>query len=218
MASGVLFIVCAITALLWKVSRQSARIGEMRIRIAELSGQGAPGPIGPPGPSGPTGPPGPAGPQGAIGLTGSIGPAGPQGAIGPQGATGSAGLTGPAGPAGPVGPIGLTGLIGPTGPMGPPADDSSPCQVATGGRFSGWQSIDASGTADQDGFFLCTSGHNTDMIGYTSGVKRFFDSRRDKYGQGSNTALMPVMKEESYAIHGAQMVWFMGMPQLTLKR
>ncbi|KAK3836703.1 MAG: hypothetical protein J3R72DRAFT_450327 [Linnemannia gamsii] len=77
--------------------------------------------------------------------------------------------------------------------------------------FDGWQSLSPSGRVDRDGFLLCTSRLNTDMIGYTSNVQRFSDSKRDKHGQGSNSVLMPVMENETYEVQGADRVWFMGL-------
>ncbi|KAK5827644.1 hypothetical protein F5H01DRAFT_409425 [Linnemannia elongata] len=83
--------------------------------------------------------------------------------------------------------------------------------------FTGWQNIPASGHADRDGFLLCNSHFNADMIGFTSGVQRFYDSRRDKYGQGNNSVLMPVMEGEEYNIQGAERVWFMGLRRFNVR-
>ncbi|KAF9128807.1 hypothetical protein BGX30_014196 [Mortierella sp. GBA39] len=77
--------------------------------------------------------------------------------------------------------------------------------------FTGWQNLPASGHANRDGFLLCTSHFNSDMVGSTSGVQRFHDSRRDKYGQGVNSVLMSVMEGEAYNVQGAERVWFMGL-------
>lgn len=44
--------------------------------------------------------------------------------------------------------------------------------------LDGWQSFPA-GRADRDGFLLCTSRFNTDMVGFTSDVQQFFDSKHD---------------------------------------
>lgn len=49
------------------------------------------------------------------------------------------------------------------------------------------------------------------MAGYTSGIQRFYSSRRDKYGVGYTTATMPVIKGETWSIPGAQTVWFLGI-------
>jgi len=77
--------------------------------------------------------------------------------------------------------------------------------------FRGWQAFPASGCVQHNGFLLATSYFNAHMAGFTSGVLRFEDSRRDKYGQGKNSALMPIMQGECFAIHGAERVWFMAM-------
>ncbi|UAW64731.1 hypothetical protein KMZ15_03435 [Mycoavidus sp. HKI] len=77
--------------------------------------------------------------------------------------------------------------------------------------FTGWQSLAASGCVQQNGLLLATSHFNTHMVGYTSGILRFEDYKRDKYGQGKNSALMPIMQGECFEIHGAERVWFMGM-------
>ncbi|KAG0271437.1 hypothetical protein BGZ95_000754 [Linnemannia exigua] len=77
--------------------------------------------------------------------------------------------------------------------------------------FDGWQYLPPSGRVDCDGFLLCTSRLNTDMNGYTSNVQRFSDSKRDKYGQGTNSVMMPIMENETYEIQGAERVWFMGL-------
>ncbi|MDR1701515.1 MAG: hypothetical protein LBR56_01915 [Sporomusaceae bacterium] len=77
--------------------------------------------------------------------------------------------------------------------------------------FKNWLLVGNSGIADSDGILIATSGFNSDMAGYTSGVQRFYFSRRDKYGQGHTTATMPVIKGESWVIGGAQKVWFVGI-------
>ncbi|BBO59932.1 hypothetical protein [Mycoavidus sp. B2-EB] len=82
---------------------------------------------------------------------------------------------------------------------------------STSRKFKGWQNYPYSGCVHDSGFLLATSHFNTHMTGYTSGVLRFEDSRRDKYGQGKNSALMPIMQGECFIIHGAEKVWFMAM-------
>ncbi|WP_052393573.1 hypothetical protein [Mycoavidus cysteinexigens] len=77
--------------------------------------------------------------------------------------------------------------------------------------FKGWQGYPNSGCVHASGFLLATSHFNAHMAGYTSGVLRFEDSRRDKYGQGKNSALMPIMQGECFIIHGAERVWFMAL-------
>ncbi|KAF9902005.1 hypothetical protein EC991_005415 [Linnemannia zychae] len=84
--------------------------------------------------------------------------------------------------------------------------------------FTGWQLVSVSGRADRDGFLLCTSRFNSDMIGHTSNEQRFYDSRRDKYGQGVNSTLMPIMENEMYNIQGAERVWFMGLKKVSVNQ
>ncbi len=82
---------------------------------------------------------------------------------------------------------------------------------ASAQSFTGWQSLPASGCVQQNGLLLATSHYNTHMVGRTSGMVRFEDYKRDKYGQGKNSALMPIMQGECFEIQGAERVWFMGM-------
>lgn len=83
--------------------------------------------------------------------------------------------------------------------------------------FTGWQTVPVCGRADRDGFFLCTSFYNTEMVSFISDVQRCIDSSRDIYGQGHNAALIPVMAGESYNIQGAERVWFMGLRKFEFK-
>ncbi|KAI9232545.1 MAG: hypothetical protein BYD32DRAFT_428135 [Podila humilis] len=83
--------------------------------------------------------------------------------------------------------------------------------------FTGWQTVPVSGRADRDGFLLCTSFYNAEMIGFISDVQRCIDSSRDINGQGHNAGLIPVMAGESYNIQGAERVWFVGLRKFDFK-
>lgn len=78
-----------------------------------------------------------------------------------------------------------------------------------GSNFTGWELVGSSGIAINDGLLVATSYSNTTLIGYTSGIQRFYIAKRDKYGQGSVSGTMPVIKGESWSISGAQTVWFL---------
>lgn len=67
----------------------------------------------------------------------------------------------------------------------------------------------AQGTASKDGILVASSCTNCRLRGMTSGVQRFYETARDKYGQGSVTGTMPVKKGESWRIDGASSVWFL---------
>jgi len=147
--------------------------------------QGATGPTGPQGIAGPTGDTGPqgvpgdtgdtgtqgipgdTGDTGAQGVPGDTGDTGPQGIPGDTGDTGDTGPTGWTGPSGgDTGPTGATGAAGETGAQGLPGDtgDTGPTGYtgytgytgATGA--SGSPAFVASGTIDQTGFTLQTTG------------------------------------------------------------
>lgn len=85
--------------------------------------------------------------------------------------------------------------------------------------FTGWQTVPVCGRAHRDGFLLCTSFYNAEMVGFISGVQRCVDSCRDMQGkgQGYNAGLIPVMAGESYNIQGAEKVWFMGLRKFEFK-
>ncbi|MBP2658788.1 MAG: hypothetical protein H6Q69_1820 [Firmicutes bacterium] len=83
--------------------------------------------------------------------------------------------------------------------------------IESASKFTGWQEVSTSGTAATDGILIATSGFNLELVGYTSGIKRFSISPRDKYGTGYNATSMPVMKGESWSFTGASTVWFMGI-------
>lgn len=55
------------------------------------------------------------------------------------------------------------------------------------------------------------------MVRFTSHVRCFSDSKLEKYEQGTNTVLIPVMEGESYDIQGAEKVRFMGLRRFTVK-
>jgi len=128
---------------------------------------GGTGPTGWTGPTGDTGDQGLQGPTGATGPTGYTGWTGLQGLPGDTGPTGTIGATGPTGwtgpsggDTGPTGPTGLQGETGPQGIQGPTGDTGYTGYTGWTGATgaTGSPAFVASGTIDQTGFALQTTG------------------------------------------------------------
>lgn len=76
-------------------------------------------------------------------------------------------------------------------------------------NFNGWTTVGATGTATHDGMLVITSIINAGISASTSGTQRLYVAARDRYGQGSVSATVPIMKGETWSITGAQTIWFM---------
>lgn len=81
-----------------------------------------------------------------------------------------------------------------------------------GNKFSyWWNNFPSSGTAPCDGIIVASSGWNSSLAIYTSGVERLLTSGRSKYGQGYVSFSCPVMRGESYSVSGARYIHFLAM-------